>query len=65
MNSIAPGTIWIDGDDNTTVIKSEEAMYPMKRFGKTEDINSMIEYLAIKNKWTTGNVFVVDGGKSL
>lgn len=65
VNSIAPGTIWIDGDDNTTVIKSEEAMYPMKRFGKTEDINSMIEYLAIKNKWTTGNVFVVDGGKSL
>ncbi len=65
VNSIAPGTIWIEGDENTTVIKSEEAMYPMKRFGKAEDINSMIEYLVVKNKWTTGNIFVVDGGKSL
>ncbi|MFA7360535.1 MAG: SDR family oxidoreductase [Candidatus Kapaibacterium sp.] len=65
VNSIAPGTIWIEGDKNTTVIKSEEAMYPMKRFGKAEDLNSIIEYLAVKNKWTTGNVFVVDGGKSL
>lgn len=65
VNSIAPGTIWIEGDENTTVIKTEEAMYPMKRFGKAEDINSIIEYLAVKNKWTTGNVFVVDGGKSL
>lgn len=65
VNTIAPGTIWIEGDENTTVIKSEEAMYPMKRFGKAEDINSMIEYLAVKNKWTTGNIFVVDGGKSL
>jgi len=65
VNSIAPGTIWIDGDENKTAKNEEEEKYPMKRFGKSDDINSMIEYLTIKNKWTTGNVFVVDGGISL
>lgn len=65
VNSIAPGTIWIEGDENLTAKNEVEEKYPMKRFGKSEDINSMIEYLTIKNKWTTGNVFVVDGGISL
>ena len=65
VNSIAPGTIWIEGDENKTAKNEEKEKYPMKRFGKSEDINSMIEYLSIKNKWTTGNVFVVDGGISL
>jgi NAD(P)-dependent dehydrogenase (short-subunit alcohol dehydrogenase family) len=65
VNAIAPGTIWIEGDENKTAKGEEEKKYPMKRFGKSEDINSMIEYLTIKNKWTTGNVFVVDGGISL
>ncbi len=65
VNSIAPGTIWIEGDENKSAKGESEEKYPMKRFGKSEDINSMIEYLTIKNKWTTGNVFVVDGGISL
>jgi NAD(P)-dependent dehydrogenase (short-subunit alcohol dehydrogenase family) len=65
VNSIAPGTIWIEGDENKTAKDELEEKYPMKRFGKSDDINSMIEYLTIKNKWTTGNVFVVDGGISL
>jgi NAD(P)-dependent dehydrogenase (short-subunit alcohol dehydrogenase family) len=65
VNSIAPGTIWIEGDENRTAKGEEKEKYPMKRFGKSEDINSVIEYLTIKNKWTTGNVFVVDGGISL
>ncbi len=65
VNSIAPGTIWIEGDENLTAKNEVEEKYPMKRFGKSDDINSMIEYLTIKNKWTTGNVFVVDGGISL
>ncbi len=65
VNAIAPGTIWIEGDENKTAANEDSEKYPMKRFGKSEDINSMIEYLTIKNKWTTGNMFVVDGGISL
>jgi NAD(P)-dependent dehydrogenase (short-subunit alcohol dehydrogenase family) len=37
----------------------------MKRFGNENDINSIIEYLVLKNKWMTGQVLAVDGGKSL
>lgn len=65
VNAIAPGTIWIEGDENKTAANEDAGKYPMKRFGKSEDIESMIEYLTIKNKWTTGNMFVVDGGISL
>jgi len=65
VNSVAPGTVWIDGDDNVNVNKEEEKNYPMRRFGNESDINSMIEYLALKNKWMTGQVLAVDGGKSL
>jgi NAD(P)-dependent dehydrogenase (short-subunit alcohol dehydrogenase family) len=65
VNAVAPGTVWIEGDENRTAANEDAEKYPMKRFGKSDDINSMIEYLTNKNKWTTGNVFVVDGGISL
>jgi 3-oxoacyl-[acyl-carrier protein] reductase len=65
VNSIAPGTIWIDDDENKTADRNEEKLYPMKRFGKSEDINGLIEFLSINNKYITGNIFIVDGGRSL
>lgn len=65
VNSVAPGTVWIDGDENINVNKNEEKNYPMKRFGNENDVNNMIEFLALKNKWMTGQVLVLDGGKSI
>lgn len=65
VNSIAPGTILIDDDENLNAKKDDEKFYPMKRFGSSGDINSLIEYLAVHNKYITGNVFIVDGGRSL
>ncbi|MCU0373276.1 MAG: SDR family oxidoreductase [Ignavibacteria bacterium] len=65
VNSVAPGTVWIEGDENINVDKEEEKNYPMKRFGNENDINGIIEYLVLKNKWMTGQVLAVDGGKSL
>jgi NAD(P)-dependent dehydrogenase (short-subunit alcohol dehydrogenase family) len=65
VNSVAPGTVWIDGNENVNVNKNEEKNYPLKRFGNESDVNSMIEFLALKNKWMTGQVLVLDGGKSL
>jgi NAD(P)-dependent dehydrogenase (short-subunit alcohol dehydrogenase family) len=65
VNSVAPGTIWINGDENPNVDRDEDKNYPMKRFGNENDINTMIEYLALKNKWMTGQVITVDGGKIL
>ncbi|MEO6694862.1 MAG: SDR family oxidoreductase [Ignavibacteria bacterium] len=65
VNAIAPGTIIIEDDDNDNVNKEDMKKYPMKRFARSKDLTSLIEYLAEENNYITGQTFVVDGGKSL
>lgn len=65
VNAIAPGTIVIENDDNRNVDQSEVGKYPLKRFGNSNDIASLIRYLISDNKFITGHTFVVDGGRGL
>lgn len=65
VNSISPGTIIIDNDKNETVNFNEMKKYPLKKFGKSEDITSLIKYLVTENKFITGHNFIIDGGKLL
>lgn len=65
VNSIAPGTILIDNDENENVDPDEVNKYPMKRFAKSKDIISILLYLALENSYITGQTIVIDGGKSL
>ncbi len=65
VNSISPGTIWIDNDENKNVIVKEKEKYPMKKFGNANDITSLIKYLINENKFITGHNFIVDGGRSI
>ncbi|HCN36240.1 MAG TPA: hypothetical protein DIS94_00820 [Bacteroidetes bacterium] len=65
VNSISPGTIIIDNDKNETVNFNEMKKYPLKKFGKSEDITSLIKYLVTENEFITGHNFIVDGGKLL
>lgn len=65
VNSIAPGTIMIEDDDNENVDMNEVKRYPVKRFGKTNDIVSLVKYLAVENEFITGQTIRVDGGKEL
>ena len=65
VNAIAPGTILIENDANETVDFKEEKKYPLKRFAKSKDITSLINYLAVNNNYITGQTFIVDGGRSL
>lgn len=65
VNSIAPGTIMIEDDKNENVNMAEVKKYPMQRFGRTEDIVSLVKYLSINNEFITGQTFKVDGGKGL
>lgn len=65
VNAIAPGTILIGNDDNKNVNPEEVKKYPMKRFGVSQDITSMVGFLADANNYITGQTFVVDGGRSL
>lgn len=65
VNSICPGTVIIEKDNNDNVNSEEEKKYPMKRFAKSSDITSLICYLAETNNYITGQNFIIDGGKSL
>ena len=65
VNGIAPGTIVIEDDPNKTVDPVEVKKYPMKEFGEAKDITSLIKYLAKENEYTTGHIFIVDGGRVL
>ncbi|HMQ68440.1 MAG TPA: SDR family oxidoreductase [Ignavibacteria bacterium] len=65
VNAIAPGTVFIENDENKTVDQKEKSKYPMKRFAVSKDITSLVRYLALENNYITGQMIVVDGGRSL
>lgn len=65
VNAIAPGTILIENDKNKTVVMKEKEKYPVKHFGKSSDITSLINFLSKENDFITGHTFIVDGGRSL
>ena len=65
VNAIAPGTIWIDNDENKSVNPAETKKYPMKKLGEAKDIRSLMNYLVNENKYMTGQIFAVDGGRSI
>ncbi|MBI5401994.1 MAG: SDR family oxidoreductase [Ignavibacteriae bacterium] len=65
VNAIAPGTIMIENDANNTVVMKEKEKYPVKHFGKSSDITSVIIFLVKENSFITGHTFIVDGGRSL
>lgn len=65
VNSIAPGIIIIENDENENVNPEEVKKYPMKRFGHSKDIIDLINFLTLKNNFITGQTIKVDGGRNL
>ncbi len=65
VNAIAPGTILTGEDENDNFDKDDTIKYPMKKFGETKDISSVIKYLVTENKYITGQIIAVDGGRSV
>jgi 3-oxoacyl-[acyl-carrier protein] reductase len=64
--SVCPSSI------NTGFLSHEEEFYermasltPLKRVGTPEDIGVAVEAIATKLRFTTGNTFVIDGGRTL
>ena len=69
-NSVNPGfvatSILSSGTISDEQIQKNLAMYPMGRFGRTEDIaNAIIHLLSDASSWVTGHALVVDGGLTL
>ncbi|MBI3661594.1 MAG: SDR family oxidoreductase [Acidobacteria bacterium] len=61
VNSVAPGTIQFPGEapDEDYIRRA-----PLHRVGKGEDVAETVSFLA-KSDFITGQIFVVDGGRTL
>ncbi len=65
VNSVAPGTILFPGERRDARIEKIINSTPLKKAGRPEDIAEMVLFLATRSDFITGQVFVVDGGKSI
>jgi NAD(P)-dependent dehydrogenase (short-subunit alcohol dehydrogenase family) len=65
VNSIAPGSIVFPGQKLSSEERLAIRRTPLRRAGGPEDIAEMALYLATRGGFITGQVFVVDGGKSI
>ena len=58
----------VDGDrkNSPNTISYDVEQYPMKRYGKPEEVAFAIIYLlSDASAWVTGTNLVIDGGRSL
>ena len=69
VNCISPAMVWTDlvfkGGVTEEQLKEDEVKYPLKRYGKPEDIANLAIYLlSDASIWMTGsNVKITGGGK--
>jgi len=65
VNSVAPGTILFPEEKRSREIRKTIAHTPLQRAGTPQEVADMVLYLATRGGFITGQVFVVDGGKSI
>lgn len=65
VNSVAPGTILFPGEKPDAMRRRVIRSTPLQKAGRPEDIAETVLYLATHGDFITGQVFVVDGGKSI
>ena len=65
VNSVAPGTIMFSGEKLDERTRKILRSTPLGKAGTADDIAQMVLYLATHSDFITGQVFVVDGGKSI
>lgn len=65
VNSIAPGTIMFPNERPSRMLQHVIESTPLKKAGRAADIASLVLYLACHSEFVTGQVFAVDGGKSI
>lgn len=64
VNAIAPGAIQVEDEDEERMGIKQQSI-PMGRYGKPEDIVMAALYFAYDAPYVTGQVLVVDGGRSV
>jgi len=65
VNSVAPGTILFPGEKRDASLRRIIRSTPLQKAGRPKDIAEMVLFLATQGDFITGQVFVVDGGKSI
>lgn len=70
VNTVNPGITETNIYNNSSItsgqLEQEKAHYPLKRFGKPEDIaNAIVFLLSDASQWITGSSLLIDGGCSL
>lgn len=70
VNCISPAMVWTDLIMNDGVteeqLKEDESKYPLKRYGKPEDIANLAVYLLSEDSsWMTGSNVKISGGGQL
>ena len=65
VNSVAPGSIQLPDEDPNSWSENVLKTTPLQRAGRAEDIAEMVLFLATSGEFITGQVFPVDGGKSI
>lgn len=70
VNTVNPGITETNIYNNTSItpeqLEQEKAHYPLKRFGKPEEIaNAIVFLLSDASMWMTGSSLLIDGGYSL
>jgi NAD(P)-dependent dehydrogenase (short-subunit alcohol dehydrogenase family) len=65
VNSVAPGSILFPNEERTAAVKKMIRNIPLRKAGAAQDIAQTVLFLATQSDFITGQVFVVDGGKSI
>ncbi len=65
VNSVAPGSIMFQDEERTAAVRKIIRAIPLRKAGDAQDIAQMVLYLSTHSEFITGQVFVVDGGKSI
>jgi NAD(P)-dependent dehydrogenase (short-subunit alcohol dehydrogenase family) len=65
VNSVAPGAILFPGERRDARMERIIRSTPLRKAGRPEDVAEMVLFLATRSDFVTGQVFVVDGGKSI
>jgi NAD(P)-dependent dehydrogenase (short-subunit alcohol dehydrogenase family) len=65
VNSVAPGTIRFPEEESSAAVRKMIRAIPVREAGGAEDIAQMVLFLATHSQFITGQVFSVDGGKSI
>ncbi len=65
VNAVGPGTVLFREDESEKQRRNVIARIPMGHIGTPEDVARAVRFLAVDAHHTTGQVLLVDGGRSL